>query len=160
MGLQVSRQVLDAANLILGGAVACQGLLNYSKLPEGAVIPLKFGLWGEVVSSMSVHSKAAYLFYPATTLLLALTPVFRSRATPGPVPAWVHDPKMYHSLIDLGTSSVMFATIAFLGVTTEQIPKIVDGRQSGLLPEWLTPGYLGVLGGLLGGSYILTRSLA
>merc|ERR1712136_400276 len=54
-----------------GVAGAARGLQLFGELPISCNVPLRFGLWGEVLVSSS--SKQAFLLFPVTSLMLAVT---------------------------------------------------------------------------------------
>eukprot|EP00444_Apocalathium_aciculiferum_P066990 CAMPEP_0183560704 /NCGR_PEP_ID=MMETSP0371-20130417/95593_1 /TAXON_ID=268820 /ORGANISM="Peridinium aciculiferum, Strain PAER-2" /LENGTH=159 /DNA_ID=CAMNT_0025768997 /DNA_START=53 /DNA_END=532 /DNA_ORIENTATION=+ len=158
MGVQLS-SLLNGANAIVGIGSALRALQLFRQLPPGAVVPVKFGFWGEVMNSWD--GRLAYLVYPCISLSIAFAPAITRLTSREPkAPNWVRDAQAFGTVMDCVTGGALLATGALIAACTEQVPKIVNREQDALKPEWLTKAYLATLGGLYVTGYIWARRAA
>mmetsp|Transcript_54687 Transcript_54687/g.123032 ORF Transcript_54687/g.123032 Transcript_54687/m.123032 type:complete len:152 (+) Transcript_54687:95-550(+) len=151
MGQQLG-VLLRAGSFSTGTWAAVRGLYLYPSLPDAAV-PLKFGIWDEVLWTM--QPKQWFLFYPAMAAFVALAPCRKVPAAP----SWVKDPLAYQTATQCIIEAIFMSTGLLLAVVTEQVPAIMRQQQEGLRPEGLTRGFLALLGGIMGCYALATRRI-
>mmetsp|Transcript_67953 Transcript_67953/g.159351 ORF Transcript_67953/g.159351 Transcript_67953/m.159351 type:complete len:157 (-) Transcript_67953:104-574(-) len=155
MGAQVG--MLLAAGCVATNACGIPfGLHLFSKLPADAAVPMKFGLFGEV---LWCASKPWFLIYPGLCAFLAATPLLTHQMQ-AKVPDWVTKPEEYKAIMDTATNAVCLLTGGFLLIAMDQIPRIVRKEQTGILPTSLTGAYLALLFGSLCAAGVAASRLA
>eukprot|EP00747_Dinoflagellata_sp_TGD_P030071 gnl/TRDRNA2_/TRDRNA2_134379_c0_seq1.p1 gnl/TRDRNA2_/TRDRNA2_134379_c0~~gnl/TRDRNA2_/TRDRNA2_134379_c0_seq1.p1 ORF type:complete len:163 (+),score=13.14 gnl/TRDRNA2_/TRDRNA2_134379_c0_seq1:84-572(+) len=153
MNWELCSQILHGGSRLVAGISTVRAFSLYPALPADANIPIKFGLWGEVIGML--RWKPAYWMYPAISLVGSFSSmVWKPRPSP---PPWVTDVSLYNAMSDCMHGGVMLSTSLFLLVAVEQIPRITRGEQKQLLPETLTAGYLGALAAVMGGFWFGIR---
>ncbi|CAJ1395731.1 unnamed protein product [Effrenium voratum] len=153
MGAQLAR-LLPMACVTVNSVAVLRGLSLYGSLPADAMVPMKFGIFGEVKWSAS---KPWFFIYPGVCLMLGLMPFYNNSAQ---VPQWVTHPEIYKAIMDAAADAVGLTTGAFMLLVMEQLPLIARHDQSGLLPDYLTMSYLALLFGSLASAAVAAHQLA
>mmetsp|Transcript_52014 Transcript_52014/g.111314 ORF Transcript_52014/g.111314 Transcript_52014/m.111314 type:complete len:158 (+) Transcript_52014:68-541(+) len=147
MGLKFE-ELLSFGTVLVSVLGTLRGLQHFPALPQGVEIPLKFGLFGEVINS--VRSKCAYLLYPGCCILCGLSPAL-VHARKQEAPDWVTNKEAYQSISRRFYDVTMLLSSVLLTVITEQVPAIVRKEQRGLRPDGIVAYYMAAMGVGFGG---------
>ena len=96
MGAQLGA-LLKAACVAVNGLGVLRAVMLYPSLPAEALIPMKFGIFGEV--KWCKTGRPWFLLYPGLSLLFGLTPFVTAFSTTGKMPEWVKKPEIFKEIM-------------------------------------------------------------
>ena len=130
MGQQLG-MLLKVACVAVNGLGLLRGLEVYSALPVDAMVPMKFGLFGEV--RWCLRGSLWALSYPALCVCMGLTPFLPHD---WPTAGW--EPDGFRAAAEAATDATCLLTGGLMLLITEQIPRLVNHEQQGLVPSKIT----------------------
>ena len=118
MGQQLG-MLLKVACVAVNGLGLLRGLQVYNSLPADALVPMKFGLLGEV--RWCLTGSKWLLIYPSLCLCMGLTPFLPHDwpLKPGT------EPESFRAVAEAATDATCLLTGGLMLLITEQMPRLV-----------------------------------